>query len=205
MMKLKLRGTDIFISFTLICVCAICIITGMFANFLCSLLAILFHESGHLFWLCKFGCPPDEIKISLFEIKINDVSRHTRGVSQNFLIIFFGPFVNFICFILFYLLYLKCNLFYPLAAANLCVGLFNSLPVISLDGGQLIYLFLTLRFTPEAAEKCVNIITFIFIFPLAALGFLVLFNSKYNFSLLFVCVYLIFSLAFKNNGYFDGG
>ena len=76
------------------------------------------------------------------------------------------------------------------------------LPVMSLDGGQLLYLILSRRLSENSAEKVVNIITFIFIFPLAALGFLLLFKSKYNFSLLFVCVYLIFSLIFKKNRYF---
>ena len=73
---------------------------------------------------------------------------------------------------------------------------------MSFDGGQLLYILLSRRFTGHTAEKAVNIITFIALFPIAVLGFIILFNSDYNFSLLFVCGYIILSLVFKNNRYF---
>ena len=89
----------------------------------------------------------------------------------------------------------------PFAISNLSVGMFNLLPVLSLDGGQLIFIILRQRVGADKAEKIVDIITFITIFPLAVLGFIVLFESKYNFSLLFVCVYLIVSLLTRGNRY----
>jgi len=127
-------------------------------------MAVIIHECGHLFAMLICKSPPDKIKISLFEIKITNSSRQLNTTRQNIFIIFFGPLVNFICFILFYLLYL-CNseFLLPIALANLCTGLFNMLTV---------------------------------------LGFMVLLNSKYNFSLLFVCAYLIASLLCKNNRYY---
>ena len=132
-----------------------------------------------------------------------DLSAKSKYLSKNIFIIFFGPFSNFICFILFYLLYLIGNDFflYP-AAANLSVGLFNILPVMSLDGGQLLYLILSRFFSDTVSQRTVNIITFIIIFPLAFFGFILLFNSKYNFSLLIVCIYLVFSLICRNNKYY---
>lgn len=165
--------------------------------------AILIHESGHLVAMLILGYFPKRIKISLFEISITDDSRHRRSKAQNLFIIFLGPFFNFICFILFYLLYLKgVNSLFALAAANLTVGLFNAMPVMSLDGGQFVYLLLCAKVTPKMAEKVVDIMTFIILLPLAFLGFVVLFHSKYNFSLLFVCVYIVFSLIFRGNRYY---
>ena len=82
------------------------------------------------------------------------------------------------------------------------MGLFNLLPVMSLDGGQLLYILLSRRRTPGQAEKIVCRLTFICIFPLAALGFVVLFHSHYNFSLLFVCVYLVFTLLTRQEKYY---
>ena len=153
--------------------------------------------------MCIFGYPPEKIKISLFEISISDGKRQERNFIQNFLIIFFGPFSNFICFILFYLLYL-CNseFLLPIAMANLCTGLFNMLPVMSLDGGQLMYVILCRKFSEKSVERIINITAVIILFPLTVLGFMVLLNSKYNFSLLFVCAYLIASLLCKNNRYY---
>lgn len=202
-MKLRILKTEITISYLIICVASICIIAGIFDSFLYCLFAIIIHESGHIILMCIFGYAPEKIKISLFEISISDRKRQERSFIQNFLIIFFGPFSNFICFILFYLLYLIGNDFflYP-AAANLSVGLFNVLPVMSLDGGQLLYLVLCRFFSESISQRVVNVITFIIIFPLAFFGFVLLFNSKYNFSLLIVCIYLVLSLLCRNSKYF---
>lgn len=199
-MKLRINKLEIEISYALVCIAAVCIILNLFSGFMCCALAVVIHELGHLCAMLIVGCAPEKIRISPFEIKIFDPKRHLRTEKQNFFIIFFGPLFNFICFIPFYLLYLLGNeYFLPFAAANLSVGLFNSLPVLSLDGGQMIYIILRKRLEADAAERTVDIITFITVFPLAVLGFAVLFNSKYNFSLLFVCAYLIVSLITRNN------
>ena len=116
-----------------------------------------------------------------------------------------GHIIDFfnICFIIIFLIYL-CNGtdLLKFAYVNLSLCLLNLLPVMSFDGGQLLYILLSRRFTGHTAEKTVNIITFIALFPIAVLGFIILFNSDYNFSLLFVCGYIILSLIFKNNRYF---
>ena len=166
-------------------------------------MAVIIHECGHLFAMLICKSPPDKIKISLFEIKITNSSRQLNTTRQNIFIIFFFFLVNFICFILFYLLYL-CNseFLLPIAMANLCTGLFNMLPVMSLDGGQLMYVILSRKFSEKSAERIINITAVIILFPLTVLGFMVLLNSKYNFSLLFVCTYLIASLLCKNNRYY---
>ena len=201
-MKLKIAKIKIEISFTLICIAGICVILGITSGFVWCAAAVLIHELGHLLMMIKLGFLPEKIKISAFEIKIFDSKRQSRSEKQNFFIIFSGPAVNFICFIPFYLLYLLGNKFVlPFAISNLSVGLFNLLPVLSLDGGQLVFIILRQRVGADKAEKIVDIITFITIFPLAALGFIVLFESKYNFSLLFVCVYLIISLLTRGNRY----
>lgn len=199
-MKLKIHNTEIIISYTLICFAAICVVCGVFKGFVWCLMAVLLHEIGHLIPMAIFGSLPDRVKISLFEISISDSKRLVRTTKQNIIIIFSGPFANFICFILFYLLYLICSgIFLPLAIVNLFTGLFNMLPVLSLDGGQLLYILLCRHFDRYKAQRIVNIITFIFIFPIAVLGFMLLFSTKYNFSLLAVCVYLVLSLVLKRD------
>lgn len=176
---------------------------GIFKGFIICAVAVTLHEAGHIVPMCIFGYKPEKIKINTFEISIYDKKRMEKSFFQNIIIIISGPFANFICFILSYLLYLFCSKsFMPFALANISVCLFNVMPVMSLDGGQLLYLLLAKKLGDNYAEKIVNIITFIFIFPLAALGFLLLFNSKYNFSLLFVCLYLVLSLVLKNNRYY---
>lgn len=202
-MKFELFRIKFSVSYALLCLIAVCIILDIFSGFVMCCFAVLIHESGHLIMMLIFGCKPRKIRISLFEIAINDDSRQEKSNLQNFLIIFFGPFANFICFILIFLLYLCSGTdFLKFAYVNLSLCILNLLPVMSFDGGQLLYLLLSIRFTCQTAEKAVNILTFIALFPIAVLGFIILFNSDYNFSLLFVCGYIILSLIFKNNRYF---
>ena len=194
-MKLKFRQTEIELSFLLLCVAAAAVIMGIFRSFVFCVLAVIVHESGHLLVMLRLGYFPKRIKISLFEIDIRDEGRQQRSARENLLIIFFGPAANFICFLPAFLLYLNgAEYCLPFAAANLSVGLFNLLPVMTLDGGQLLYLILCRHMLPERAERIVTRATFVTIFPLAALGFFVLFRSQYNISLLCVCGYLILSL-----------
>ena len=141
---------------------------------------------------------PKRIKISLFEINISDYQRHRRSNRDNLIIIFFGPAANFICFIVCYLLYLGGKeIFLSAALTNLSVGCLNILPVMSLDGGQLVYILLCKSHDPERAESVVDLLTVLILVPLASIGFILLFRSKYNFSLLFVCGYLVLSLLMK--------
>lgn len=202
-MKLKIHNTRLQISYTLICLCSICLITNTFKGFVICFISVLIHETGHLIPIAVFGKFPHTIKISLFEINISDDSRNQRTLIQNLVIIFFGPFANFICFLIFYLLYLFCNdIFLSFSMVNLFLGLFNMLPVLSLDGGQILYLLLSRKIEDSKAQKAVNILTFIFIFPLAVLGFMLLLQTKYNFSLLAVCIYLILSLILKRDNFY---
>lgn len=178
-MKFRLLNIDFTVSYSLVCLGAICVILNIFLGFLCCVMAVIIHECGHLFAMLICKSPPDKIKISLFEIKITNSSRQLNTTRQNIFIIFFGPLVNFICFILFYLLYL-CNseFLLPIAMANLCTGLFNMLPVMSLDGGQLMYVILCRKFSEKSAERIINITAVIILFPLTVLGFMVLNLAK---------------------------
>ena len=201
-MKLRLRHTELELSYTLLCLAAAAVLLGIGGRFVWCALAIGIHESGHLIAMRRYGYFPKRIKISLFAIDITDSARQERTAKQNLFIIFFGPFANFICFLCGYLLYLKGIVqLLPFAAANLSVGLFNSLPVLSLDGGQLLWLLLCRRCAPASAERIINALTFACIFPLAALGFCLLLRER-NVSLLFVSAYLIAALLNRENRFF---
>ena len=194
-MSFKLRGTAVTLSYTLLCLAAVCAVLGIFQGFLWCVFAVLLHECGHLAAMRHYGYFPERIKISLFEIAITDGLRHSRSVRENAWIIFFGPFANYVCFFSGFLLYLcGIELLLPFAAANLSVGLLNSLPALTLDGGQLLYLFLCRHHSARTAARAVDIATMICVLPLAVLGFLILLRTKNNFSLLFICGYLVMSL-----------
>lgn len=198
-MRLKLGKTEVEFSYTLLCLTAAAALLGVLGGFLWCAAAIVIHEGGHLLMMARLGYFPQRIKIALFSIDIVDNDRQRRTMRENVLIIFFGPFANFICFLPGFLLYLRgINACLPFAAANLSVGLFNSLPVTSLDGGMLLYAWLSRRWSPVAAARAVDLCTFVCIFPLAALGFWLLLRER-NLSLLFVSGYLAAALIWKKD------
>lgn len=201
-MRFRIAKTEVELSYTLLCLAAISVILGVFRGFLWCAAAIAVHEGGHLLMMLKCGYFPKRIKVLPFSIAITDRQRQERGARENLLIIFFGPFANFICFLPSFLLYLiGTEGALPFAAANCSVGLFNLLPVMSLDGGQLAYILLCKGLSADRAERAVDALTFVFIFPLAALGFWLTLRAR-NVSLLFVSVYLVLSLIFKGNRYY---
>lgn len=202
-MSFTVKSVRIDASYTLLCAAAICVISGIYKPIFYGITAIAVHEAGHLLAMFRYGYFPKRIKISLFAIHIADDARHTRRAKENFFIIFFGPAANFICVFLFYLLYLfGRDMCLPFVFANASVGLLNSLPVMSLDGGQLLYLLLCRRLSGQTAERVITLLTLIMLIPLAAFGFVVLFQSPGNFSLLFVCGYLLLSLLTRENHYY---
>ncbi|MCH5298290.1 MAG: site-2 protease family protein [Ruminococcus sp.] len=143
--------------------------------------------------LCGFS--PNGIKISLFNIEIIETSRHYIDFKADIMITAAGPLVG----IATYLIALPiCTAF---AYVNLLIGLFNLLPAASLDGGQLLYLFLSKHFSGEKSAKIVDIVTLVASFPLLLVGILVLLNSYYNFSLLFLSLYLILSIFIRKDKY----
>jgi len=81
--------------------------------------------------------------------------------------------------------------------SNLCVAVFNLLPIKYLDGGQLLILLLRSKLDYRRLDLIINIITFVFLVPVAVVGFVFLFNSRYNYSLLFAVLYLICTLVSK--------
>lgn len=140
-------------------------------------------------------CYPAGIEIKSFNIKIIKKFRYKEKYYKDILITLAGPVFNILSFSVF------LNFNFKLSYTNLFVGLFNLLPAASLDGGQLIYLFLRKRFSAEISTKITDIITIITAFPVCLSGIMILFSSKYNFSLLFIGLYLFLSVFIREEKY----
>ena len=85
-MKPRIADVQIEISYTLICVAAVCLILNILDGMIWCTLAVIIHESGHLMAMLKCGYAPEKIKIAAFEIKIFDSKRQCRSEKQNFFI-----------------------------------------------------------------------------------------------------------------------
>lgn len=163
-----------------------------------GLLCAVIHESAHLAAMRIGRCRLQEIRLTPFGVDIIKKDCGTdRGYLFEALISLSGPAANLAAF----LLCVACfGERYPMfQAGNLFLFGLNILPVEPLDGGQALQYLLCLRFPAEKSSKIVRIVSFFAMVPLFTAGFLALFRSEWNFSLLLLCVYLTALLLMKKS------
>lgn len=158
---------------------------------LCVMSAII-HETGHLFFICKYKGKPDSVVVNLFEIRILTDSQPIYRWKE-IVIAFAGIASNLMTSLMSCVLYrvYPIGMFLDFALCNLFVAIMNMLPIQSFDGGQLLYLTLSAFIADKYAYRAVFILSVLLLFPVAFLSIFVLFTSQHNYSLLFVFLYLL--------------
>lgn len=192
-MKIKIKGISIDISYPSIALLSVVLITGFATNYILCSLSILLHESGHILAMLIYKSKVTYIKISPFDLKIITGERTVSVLHKEVLITLAGPAANLLMFLIF------ININSTFAQINMALGLFNLIPCASLDGGQIIYLLLSERITAKTCENIVFVLSLITLIPVFVFGILMLLQSKYNFSLLFIGMYLLLALFLKKS------
>ena len=178
------------------------IMLGDSKNLSMSILASFMHELGHIVMMIMIDrtsiC---KINIGFFNVDIFDKYRRELSIRKNILVLISGTLVNFLISIFFSGLYLifKNNYFIIFSYINICVGTLNLLPVSVLDGGQILLLILNKNLSIKNAILISKIISILFLVPISVLGFIVVLNSRYNFSLLILSCYLMMYMVFKED------
>lgn len=187
MSKILLGKTKISFQYIYVAILALVLILDKEGGIFCCFLASFFHEAGHLISLILLKQRVDEVKFSVFDIKIK--SSHYLNLKKELIIILSGVTFNFLLFIFFYRII-------PLfALANLFIGIFNILPVSTLDGGQAIFLLLCRFISEKKSVIIINILTIIVSIPVFTIGIIILLNTKYNFSFLLLGIYLMLTVV----------
>lgn len=151
--------------------------------------AALLHEMGHLAMMRLCGVSVRSLSFGLFDALIradpppsfaSDVWITLGGVMANFLLAAFSfAFSRQFCL------------------ANIALGVFNLLPVMSLDGGHLLYICLQRRLLPHTCEILIRAVSFVILLPFLTAGIWLLLRSGYNYSLLAASLYLLAVLILK--------
>lgn len=197
-MKLKIFSSEVYVSFLSIAFLSLSIICDKKGTVVLCIFASILHEAGHILLMLSRKVRVKSIRLNLGDVAINaDFS--TVSLKDEVLITFGGVIVNFTLSASFFLLFclFKYRLMFDFAVVNLLLGIFNILPVRNLDGGDLLLLFLNSRLSARLSDIFCDIATVVFLFPVAVFGFISLFNSSFNYSLLFASLYLICTLVSK--------
>lgn len=198
-MTFRFHGCRLSVSFPFLAAAAVLLLFDRTGVAAAGFAAAALHECAHLAAMRAFRCLPEQIRLNAFGIDIVRPSRPDRSYLRDAAISLSGPAANLAA----------AALFSPcrgpagrnLALANFALFAFNLLPVEPLDGGQALYSFLCLRWNPDAAARAVGIVSFAVLVPVAAAGFVAVFRSPGNVSLLFVCVYLMALLVLKKGSF----
>lgn len=198
-MLFYIRKCKIYISFPLLAIMVFFISVDNTYTVLIGFLGAFLHELGHIFVMCIYGKAPKEIKLRLFDIAIVDNNIY-RNHYEKLAISAAGITVNFTIFVICTIIYKFCmlNIFLLFGTVNLLLALFNLLPSDELDGGQILNLIISYKFSENTAKKVMNIISAIITVFLFIFGFFILCNFKYNFTPLLCGIYLAAGRLLKN-------
>lgn len=164
-----------------------------------ALFCCIVHELGHIICLLIFGEKPKLIELSFYGIKLERKNDCLKSF-ENVAVYVSGPLANFVLSAVF-VAFSSGGFSVNAAVTSFCVGLFNLLPCIPLDGGNLLNLAL-LRFVGE--EECRKIrfgVSLAVLLPVSAAGFFLLIKNG-NVTLAAVSVYLIVMTFLDNKGRF---
>ena len=188
-MKLRLGSCELFLGYGTMAALTAVLLLDRENRLIACLSAALLHELGHILMMVVFRVRLRCIRIRLFEVLIE--AGDAPDFSADCWITLGGVLMNFCCAAL---LYPLCPMW---SMPHLMLGMFNSLPVRSLDGGHLLEICLQRRFSPVICERILNILTVTILIPLFTAGIVVLLNSGYNYSLLAISLYLLVILFVK--------
>ena len=196
-MRIRLFGTQIYISFLFVALIALMLATDKTGLALPTLFAVVIHEIGHLFCMWLKESTPKSIRLIPASVQI------TRSVTHRYnndiAVALSGPTVNLILFCVLYIYYTAFKnqtvLYYALI--NLIVGCFNLLPVIGLDGGTALFSIIAQKKDVNRAMLTLKIITLSVGTAILLLAVSLTLRGNINISVYIISIYLILSVLIK--------
>ena len=155
------------------------------------------HELGHIAVMVICGQKIERITLLPFGIDIKkrpsvtsyttDIAVNTAGLAVNALLIL-------LC-----LQFPESRLQNSFIEANAFLFAVNALPIKNLDGGQVLEKTLCLKLDSDTAEAIMDFCSLVCLIAVGSVAIWLLLSSGYNFTLLFMCIYLFFGIFIKKD------
>lgn len=196
-MRFKLLGTEVYISFLFMAVITLMLAFDKTGLILPTLVAVLLHETGHLFMMWVKGMSPKRIKLIPASVQItNSFSKCYRS---DIAVALAGPAVNILFFgVLYYnyLCYHNTGTLY-FALLNLLIGIYNLMPVKGLDGGTVLYCVLCNFADVNKAELTLKLISFFIGMTVIMAAVTLHLRGRLNLSLYIIGIYILLTGLLK--------
>ncbi len=198
-MDVKIKFHPLFIVFGFLL-----IFFGWLELFLTYFLVMILHEYGHYFVARILGYKLNKIVFMPYGVSLNGQGNIFKRKDE-ILIALAGPLVNFFLAFLFIGLWWIFPLTYAytfnFVLSNICLGLFNLIPIFPLDGGRLFVALLSNKIKRYKIVKGMKILSII-----GSVSFLILFFisvfSQLNLTYFFISFFLMSSCFDGKNNYF---
>lgn len=155
-----------------------------------SLIAVVFHEIGHLFMMKFLNIQVESVDFNVATIRVN--TDGILSIKDNLCISLAGPLMNLILSLF---LFFKIESLEYFGISNLILFVFNMFPAKGLDGGDALYYLLNIL-KVKSADKVYSRVSLFSISALIISGGILFFFSKSNITLLLVGIYLLI-LSFR--------
>ena len=134
------------------------------------LLAAVCHELGHYLTLRALGADVNRVRISALGAEMEVAGSDHLSYGNEMMAFFAGPLINLILAFLLGYAGRWWAVLYPMAGAQLVLGIFNLLPVRPLDGGNILWIITAWISEPFTADQITKIAGFLTAGALLALG-----------------------------------
>lgn len=181
----------------------LCLITGLFKEFIVIFSLIIVHEFGHYILMYKYKYNIDKIIIYPFGgiTKFDDVI--DKPLYEEFLITIAGPLIQYLFYLLILLLhnkyYITDYIYNLYKNYNYSILIFNLLPIIPLDGSKIVNIILNKLFNFRISYSFNIIISFL---TLLIFIYFTKCDSSYFIILLFLIFQIIYSIKYRKIIYY---
>lgn len=159
----------------------------------------LLHELGHLFAGICLKMKPEKIEIIpvgvsiSFKVSIKDINKKIGKANmlelKKIFVALAGPIVNII--VIFIVANMKIEIIkqFQIIFANICIFIFNMLPIYPLDGGRIIKGIIEILKGRKISNYCIAKISIIIVSLLTILSVIILYHN-FNMAIIFIVTYI---------------
>lgn len=180
-----------------------CYINRQLELLCCTYAIMLVHELSHLAAALCIGLKPSYIALHPFGVNLKLRNKFVYSLADEIIVYLAGPMSNILmalaallCYIHFQQEWLK--LFYW---SNLMLFIMNLTPVVPLDGGIILKKFLSHRLGYKAAGLIMVIVSVSLVLFFISLSIYLIWHCAFNFSVVFLCVFLIGNIFTQKEKY----